>query len=173
MASALDRADHDALYVKLLNERIHQHNGKHDDHGQRQADAGGTDDVHGGVYRLVAGDDRVAGILHLSQEFVKQELQRVQPRIGYIQLGRKKVVIWDHTQPKRVQDHVIVVDREGTEETLPFDLLVLAQGQIADDALAKALQGCGKEVLEAGDCLGARTIFYAVQEAFQAAYFLS
>jgi len=89
------------------------------------------------------------------------------------QLGRKKVVIWDHTQPKKVQDHVIIVDREGTEETLPFDLLVLAQGQIADDALAKALQDCGKEVLEAGDCLGARTIFYAVQEAFQAAYFLS
>ena len=81
-------------------------------------------------------------------------------------------MIWDHTQPKKVQDHVIIVDREGTEETLPFDLLVLAQGQIADDALAKALQDCGKEVLEAGDCLGARTIFYAVQEAFQAAYFL-
>jgi len=85
-------------------------------------------------------------------------------------LGQNKALIWDHTQPLAIREHTILINRNGEETELPYDVLILAQGQTADNTLAAELKDCGKEVIEIGDCVGARIVFFAVQEGFLAAY---
>ncbi len=54
-------------------------------------------------------------------------------------------------------------------EHLPVDLLVLAQGRVPEDELARDLQTAGLRVEEAGDCLSPRSLEEAILEGTLAA----
>jgi 2,4-dienoyl-CoA reductase-like NADH-dependent reductase (Old Yellow Enzyme family)/thioredoxin reductase len=85
-------------------------------------------------------------------------------------LGQKRVQIWDHTQISTIYDDCIKVNHKGNLVKLPYDILVLAQGQKSSIELAKALNDSTKQIFTVGDCNSARTAFYAMHEGFMASY---
>ena len=65
-------------------------------------------------------------------------------------------------------DHVAVQTPQGTEK-IPADSVVLAAGMRARKALADSFQDTALEVKTVGDCVAARTLFYAIRQGFDAA----
>jgi 2,4-dienoyl-CoA reductase-like NADH-dependent reductase (Old Yellow Enzyme family)/thioredoxin reductase len=63
----------------------------------------------------------------------------------------------------------VVYEQDGEERTLAVDDVVLAVGMKPRRELANALIGRGAPFAEAGDCVRARTIEWAVKEGFYAA----
>jgi hypothetical protein len=60
---------------------------------------------------------------------------------------------------------VRLVDKNGAEEVLPADNVVLACGRLPNEFLKEALQGKVSELCAIGDCLQPRSIGAAIHEA--------
>lgn len=65
-------------------------------------------------------------------------------------------------------DRVTVQTPQGAEE-IPADSVVLAAGMRARKALAESFRDTALEVKTVGDCVAARTLFYAIRQGFDAA----
>lgn len=80
------------------------------------------------------------------------------------------VEIMDHTQIKALHEGSVETTVFDQPVTMPYDVLLIAQGLAPNDALLKALDGCGKRVIPIGNVIRDRTAFYAIHEGFTAAY---
>ncbi len=63
---------------------------------------------------------------------------------------------------------VVLIDREGREQTLEADTVVIAAGTRPNDGLADDLRKMVPELYSAGDCVEARSIMEAMQEGYLA-----
>lgn len=82
------------------------------------------------------------------------------------------VEIFDHTQIVSLGSDSIETTVFDQPQTMPYDVLVIAQGLTPNDSLLKALSGCGREVIAIGNVVRDRTAFFAIHEGFTAAYYL-
>ena len=80
------------------------------------------------------------------------------------------VEIMDHTQIKALHEGSIETTVFDQPVTMPYDVLLIAQGMTPNDALLKALDDCGKQEISTGNVVKDRTAFYASHEGFTAAY---
>ncbi|MDZ4230356.1 MAG: hypothetical protein U1B77_00890, partial [Dehalococcoidales bacterium] len=62
------------------------------------------------------------------------------------------------------EDGLVMIDREDKQQTLEADTIVLSAGAVADNRLAKALEGKVAEIHLAGDCVEPRRIVDAVYD---------
>ncbi|MDP3879702.1 MAG: FAD-dependent oxidoreductase [Dehalococcoidales bacterium] len=62
------------------------------------------------------------------------------------------------------EDGLVMIDSEDKQQTLEADTIVLAAGAVADNRLAKALEGKVAEIHLAGDCVEPRRIVDAVYD---------
>lgn len=82
------------------------------------------------------------------------------------------VEIMDHTQIVSLSGSAVEATVFGRPVTMPYDVLLIAQGLIPNDTLLRQLEGCGKEIIPIGNVVQDRTAFYANHEGFTAAYYL-
>ena len=68
-----------------------------------------------------------------------------------------------------VTAHSVTYVKEGKEETITADSVVLCAGMKAKAAEADSFFGAADEVTEIGDCVRARTVEWATKEAYYAA----
>ncbi len=61
-------------------------------------------------------------------------------------------------------DGLVMIDGEGKRQTVEADTIVLAAGAIADDRMARAIEGKVSEIHLAGDCVQPRRILDAIHE---------
>jgi NADH dehydrogenase FAD-containing subunit len=73
-----------------------------------------------------------------------------------LKLNRKAVQITD--------DGVTIMDKDGNEEFLPADTVVLTCGREPNEFLKEALTGKVPQVIGIGDCLNPRNIGTAIHE---------
>lgn len=82
------------------------------------------------------------------------------------------VKILDHTQIVSIGEDSVQTTVLDEPVTMPYDVLLIAQGLIPNDALLKELENCGKEVIPIGNVVKDRTAFFAMHEGFTAGYYL-
>ena len=82
------------------------------------------------------------------------------------------VEILDHTQIMSLNENAVETTVFGQPVTMPYDVLVIAQGLRPNDHLAKELEGAAAEVFSVGNVVRDRTAFYAIHEGFTTAYYL-
>ena len=82
------------------------------------------------------------------------------------------VEIIDHVKLLSVSDTQIETTIADEPTALPYDVVVIAQGLVPNDGLLKQLDGCPKRVIPVGNVIRDRTAFYAIQEGFNAGYYL-
>ncbi len=87
-----------------------------------------------------------------------------------IGLARKGVLIRDGIRYKGLNRERFSFEEGGVLQEVPYGGIVLAQGLLPNDSLARSLHERGVEVLLAGDCVQPRTILTAVSEGFMAGY---
>jgi pyruvate/2-oxoglutarate dehydrogenase complex dihydrolipoamide dehydrogenase (E3) component len=80
------------------------------------------------------------------------------------------VEICDHTQIVSLGQRSIETTVLDRPVTMPYDVLLIAQGLVPNDKLVRELDGCEKEVICIGNVVQDRTAFYAMHEGFTAAY---
>ena len=61
-------------------------------------------------------------------------------------------------------DGLVIINSQGQRQTIEADTIVLAAGAIADDGMAKAIEGKVSEIHLAGDCVQPRRILDAIHE---------
>ena len=82
------------------------------------------------------------------------------------------VEILDHTQIVSLREDAVETTVYDRSVTMPYDVLVIAQGLQPNDHLVKELEGTDAEVICVGNVVRDRTAFYAIREGFTAAYYL-
>ena len=82
------------------------------------------------------------------------------------------VEILDHTQIISLNEEAVETTVFDQPVTMPYDVLVIAQGLQPHDPLTKALEGIDAEVYPIGNMVRDRTVFYAIQEGFTTGYYL-
>jgi len=87
-------------------------------------------------------------------------------------LRKQKVHIVDNSKCRSVKNREIVIFQNGEEKSLPYDMLLLAQGRKTDDSDSLVTQMMVKKVNihVIGDCLKPRNIFTAMHEGFIVGY---
>jgi len=87
-------------------------------------------------------------------------------------LRKQKVHIVDNSKCLSVKDREMIIFRNGEEQSLLYDMLLLAQGRKTDDSdsLAKKMMVQGAEVYVIGDCVEPRNILTAMHEGFIVGY---
>jgi pyruvate/2-oxoglutarate dehydrogenase complex dihydrolipoamide dehydrogenase (E3) component len=81
-------------------------------------------------------------------------------------LGEKGVVLVPNVREYEgvTDEGLVIVDGQGTRQTLQADTIVLAAGAVPDERLAKAVANRVSEVHLAGDCVEPRRILDAIHE---------
>jgi 2,4-dienoyl-CoA reductase (NADPH2) len=85
-------------------------------------------------------------------------------------LARMKITLMLETTVERITDEGIVVKKDGQEQTVPADTVVLAAGMDARKELLQALQteAAIDDVRSAGDCVAPRKAFNAMHDGHKA-----
>lgn len=89
----------------------------------------------------------------------------------YARLIRRGVSITPYTGVRKIEGRTVIAFNVYTNEDRVLedvDTIVLAMGNIADNALYRALKGKVKEVYPVGDCVAPRRIITAIWEGHQA-----
>jgi len=74
------------------------------------------------------------------------------------------------TYEQITDEGIIIIDKEGREQLIEADTIVLAAGSTPNQELLTSIKGELPEIYSIGDCVEPRNILYAVHEGFQTAY---
>lgn len=116
----------------------------------------------------------------LSTKFVDVTIVEMQKKIGYdlglsfkdAVIGRLKeghVILLTETRATEIKRHHLIVNRQGSTETLEADTIVMAVGSKPNNGLEKQMPG-KIPVYSIGDCVKPRNIIEAVAEGAKVAY---
>ncbi len=84
-------------------------------------------------------------------------------------MADNKIDIRLNTRLLRIDDRHVTLERDGTEEKLSCDSVVMAVGYRACAALEESLRDRIEALHTIGDCVRPRKVYAAVHEGFHAA----
>lgn len=100
-------------------------------------------------------------------ELLAKDLGKRQGRQFLIDYLKKKgVTFLTQMKGEEISDRgLVVTDKHGQKQTIEADTVALACGFIPDTGLLERMKGIVPEIHVAGDCVKARTILEAIDEA--------
>lgn len=86
-----------------------------------------------------------------------------------LRLAEKKVAVLTRAKSEAVEKDGVVITRDGHQERIKADTVVVATGAQSNVEVSRALQGKGSEIYQVGDCVKPRSIMEAIHEGAEVA----
>ena len=118
------------------------------------------------AYHLASHGKTVTLVEQLAE--IAQDVEAIPRRQLLDGLEKEKVKIYVNTTVKEILDNGVLVSRDGREEIIPADTIILAVGSNPENKLATQLEGKPYKVMVIGDAVQVRRVLEAVEEGFAA-----
>jgi pyruvate/2-oxoglutarate dehydrogenase complex dihydrolipoamide dehydrogenase (E3) component len=118
------------------------------------------------AYHLASHGKTVTLVEQLPE--IAQDVEAIPRELLLNGLEKEKVKIYVNTTVKEISDNGILISRDGREENIPANTVILAVGSIPENKLATQLEGKPYKVMAIGDAVQVRRVLEAVEEGFAA-----
>ena len=118
------------------------------------------------AYHLASLGKTVTIVEQLAE--IAQDVEAIPKEVLLKGLEKEKVKIYVNTTVKEVLYNGILVSRDGREEIIPANTVIMAVGSIPENKLTHQLEGKPYQIMTIGDALQVRRVLEAVDEGFNA-----